>query len=242
MKTFFVRSVALVFVLGLCLNALPVIADQIQIHVTGLNFTYDGTDIFDSADKLGGNLNTAQADPLTTIDFFKNNVLVGSLTAGDNIFADLLIDEVLNISKNGGMVSTGDGVAGFGFDLLQNTNSQTNTLLSMNIDDLTLSYSGYGIFIAVGGLVDSVVSQNLPFGLNISTSDQISLLLSSSNLTGITTDANYLTGFNAFGTSDINGTLNPNSGEVPEPTSVVAMLSLAVTGLLSFFLRRRKNA
>jgi hypothetical protein len=238
MKTHIVRGVALVFVLGLCFNALPVFAEQIQIHVTGLNFKYDGTDIFDSVNKVGGNLNTAQADPLTTIDFFKDDAFVGNLTAGDNIFADLLIKNVLNINKNGGMITTGDGIPGFGFDLLQNTGSQTNTLLSLNVNHLTLSYSGYGIFIAVGGLVDSIVDQNLPFGLKLSTTDQVSLLFSSSNLTNVGVSGDYLSRFEAFGTSDING-----KQVVPEPTSAIALLSLAATGLMSLVVsRRRKSA
>ena len=51
-----------------------------------------------------------------------------------------------------------------------------------------------------------MVTQNLPFGLTLSPHDQISLLVSSSNLTNVTTSGNFLSGFNAFGTSDINGT------------------------------------
>jgi hypothetical protein len=90
-------------------------------------------------------------------------------------------------------------------------------------------------------LVDSVVAQNLPFDLNLNSSDQVSLLLSSSNLTNVTNNTNYFTGFNAFGTCDINGTMAPNSGEVPEPTAIVALFSLATTGLVAFFFRRRKS-
>ena len=236
MKTHLVRGVAFTFFLGLCFNALPVFAEQIQIHVTGLNLTYDGTDIFDSVDKVGGNSNTAQADPLTTIDFFKNSTYVGSLIANDGIFADLLINNVQNIPATGGMVTTGNGIAGFGFDLLQNGTTSTTSLLSLNIDQLTLSYSGSGIFIAVGGLADSIAAQNLPFGLAISPTDQVSLLLSSSNLTNVANSGNHLSGFNAFGTSDINGTLKPDT--VPEPTSLIALFSLAAAGLTSFFKSR----
>jgi hypothetical protein len=229
---------SLIIIVSLSLGALPARADQIQIHVTGLNFKYDGSDIYDSAAKAGGNYNTAQADPLTTIDFFKNSVYVGSLTANDNIFADLLIDNVHNIPVSGGMVTTGDGIPGFGLDLLQNSGSQTTPLLSLNINQLTLSYSGGGIFVAVGGLADSLVAQNLPFGLTLSPQDQISLLLSSSNLTNVTSSGKYLSGFNAFGTSDINGTEN---SVVPEPTSLTALVGLAVIGLLTFISRRKSG-
>jgi hypothetical protein len=109
--------------------------------------------------------------------------------------------------------------------------------LSLNVNQLTLSYSGAGIFVAVGGLADSLVVQNLPFGLVLSAQDQISLLVSSSDLTNVTSSGNYLSGFNAFGTSDINGTEN---SVVPEPTSLIALVGLAAIGFLTFF-RRRKS-
>jgi hypothetical protein len=225
----------LLFSMFLCLIALPVYAEQIQIHITGLNFKYDGTDIFDSTDKIGGNYNTAQADPLTTIDFFKDGIYVNSLTANNNIFADLFIDNVQNISKNGGMVTTGDGIAGFGFDLLQNTGTATIPLLSLSVNQLSLSYSGFGIYVAAGGLADSVVAQNLPFGLNIDTQDQITLLISSSNLSNVVNSGNYLSKFDAFGTGDVNGTIH----EVPEPAAFTALIGLAASCFVSLFLRRR---
>jgi hypothetical protein len=239
MRTHLVFGIVLIIFLSLSLGALPALAEQIQIHITGLNFKYDGSDIYDSTAKAGGNYNTAEADPLATIDFFKNSAYVGSLTAGDNIFADLLIDNVHNIPVTGGMVATGNGIAGFGLDLLENNGSQTVPLLSLNTNQLTLSYSGGGIFVAVGGLADSLVAQNLPFGLVLSAQDQISLLVSSSSLTGVTAGGNYLSGFNAFGTSDINGT--EKSPNVPEPGLISALIGSMAIGLPAFFLRRRRN-
>jgi hypothetical protein len=238
MRTHRICGILLIIFVSLSLGALPALADQIQIHVTGLNFSYDGSDIYDSVAKAGSNYSTAEADPLTTIDFFKNNAYVGSLTANDNIFADLLIDNVHNIPVSGGMVNTGDGAAGFGLDLLENNGSQTIPLLSLNVNQLTLSYSGYGVFVAVGGLADSLVVQNLPFGLTLSAQDQISLLVSSSNLTNVTNSGNYLSGFNAFGTSDINGMEKNN---VPEPTTLTALVGLAAIGLLKFMRRRESG-
>jgi hypothetical protein len=238
MKMHLVRGILLSVLVIFSLNALPLFAEQIQIHITGLNFIYDGSDIFDGTAKAGGSYNTSQADPLTTIDFFKNNAYMGSLTANDNIFADLLIDNVLNVPINGGMITTGDGSAGFGLDLLQNIGTQTTPLLSLKINQLTLSYSGAGIYVAVGGLADSIVTQNLPFGLAFSTQDRISLMFSSANLTNVTTSGDYLSGFDAFGTSDINGTVSTN---VPEPASTTALFSLAIVGMLSWIIRRRRQ-
>ena len=227
----------LVIFLSLSFGAAPVLAEQIQIHVTGLNFTYDGSDIYDGTAKAGGAYNTAQADPLATIDFFKDGAYVGSLTTNDGIFADLLIDDVHNIPANGGMVTTGNGVAGFGLDLLQTNGQQTTPLLALDINQLTLSYSGAGIFIAVGGLADSLVAQNLPFGLTLAPQAPISLVISSSSLSDLTTSGNYISGFNAFGTGDVNGTQ-----PVPEPASLTAAFGMAAIALLRLLRRRRRTA
>lgn len=236
MKTHLIRRSVSVFVLALGLYALPAFAEQIQIHITGLNFKYDGTDIYDSANIAGGNYNTAEADPVTTVDFFVDNGYVGSLTS--NVFTDLLIQDVLNIPKNGGMVTSGNVGAGFGLDLLQNTGNQAVPLLSLNTNQLTVSYSGLGIYVAAGGLADSIVTQNLPFGLVLSTQDQVSLLVSSSNLTNLSSNTNYLTAFDAFGTGDINGT----RAAIPEPSSLIALAGFAAVGLPAVLLRRRRQA
>jgi hypothetical protein len=125
-------------------------------------------------------------------------------------------------------------LAGFGFDLLQNSGQQTTQLLSLNTNQLTFTYSGGGVFIAVGGLADSLVAQNLPFGLSLDGQEPISFVISSSNLT---TNGNYVNGFDAFGTGDINGT-----APVPEPTAIIAAFGMAVVGLWRFLLSRRKTA
>jgi hypothetical protein len=230
-------GLSLVFSMFLCLIALPVFAEQIQIHITGLNFKYDGTDIFDSTAKAGGNYNTAQADPLFTIDFAKDGVFVGRLTAADNIFADLLIDNVQSIPKDGGMVTTGDSVAGFGLDLLQDTGDQTIPLLSLKINQLTLSYMGDGIYVSVGGLAQGVAAQNLPFDLKIDTHKQIKLVISSVDLSNVVNNGDYLSQFDALGVANITGTVDNN---VPEPAASTALIGLAASCFLTFILRRRR--
>ena len=51
MRTHLVCGMLLIIFVSLSLGALPALADQIQIHVTGLNFKYDGSDIYDSSPK-----------------------------------------------------------------------------------------------------------------------------------------------------------------------------------------------
>jgi hypothetical protein len=227
----------LFLILGLI--AAPAAAETIEIQITGLNFTYDGTDIYDSVAKAGRNENISEADALETIDFFKDGAWVGKLTASDGIYADLLINDVINIKANS-PITTGDGFSEFGLDLLQNTGSGTTALLSLNLDNLDLYYSKSGIYITVGGSATSLVAQNLPFGLKISADDEINFDISSSQLSNVTKSGVYITGFDAIGTGDINGTLESNP--VPEPTSTAALAGLAAAGLLTSFLRRRRAA
>jgi hypothetical protein len=234
MKTLFTRGILSSLFAVLCLIAAPAVAEQIQIELTGLNFKYDGSDIYDSAAKAGGSSITSQADVLSTIDFYKDGSWVGSLTS--NIYADLLIDYVKNIPTGGGVITTGDGTAGFGLDLLQSDGTTTKTLLSLSLNELRLSYSGYGIYIAVGGLAESLVSQDLPFGLEISSDDEISFVISSSKLSSLQKNTYYLESFDASGTGDVNGIL------VPEPTSIIALAGMAAMGLFASLFRRRKTA
>ena len=219
--------------LGLGLSAMSASADTIQIQLTGFNFKYDGSNIYDSANILGGNVNYAEADPLATVDFSKNGLWIGRLTATDSVYGDLLIKEVKNLPVGGGIVPSNNNPAGFGIDLLQKTGSATDPLLRLNIKDLQVTYSGFKFFVASGGKADSVVFQDLPFGLQIDENDDVTLVVSSSNLTNVTDDATYLTGFDAFGTADINGVL------VPEPSSLMALAGMAAIGLL---IRRRRHA
>ncbi len=71
-------------------------------------------------------------------------------------------------------------------------------------------------------------TQSLPFGLAFDTTQPISIVLSSANLTNVTTAGGFVTGFHAAGTGNISGTL------LPEPTT---MLLLALSGVA--LLRRR---
>jgi hypothetical protein len=235
MRTHVICMIFFAFALLIGPTASPLFADVIQIHITGLDFTYDGTDIYDSVSKDGGAGDASKADQLTSIVISKNGVLVGSLTASDNIYADVLFDSVLNIPVDGGMVDAGDGSAEFGLDLLQVNGSTTSTLLSLKTNSLKVSYSGYGIYAAVGGAADGLISGDLPFDLDINADDQVTFVLSSSYLTSLVSDSNYVKSFNASGTGDINIT---QSVPIPEPATMTALISLAIVGFFSCIRRR----
>jgi hypothetical protein len=218
-----------------CLASLLVVgtaqAEIIQIHVTGLNFTFGGGQIYDTPNAVGGNQVITQADPVETIDFFKDDVFVGRLNT--DVYADLLIDKVPLLPKSGGVVTTGSTGGTFGFDLLQG-GSSTTQLLGLTFDSLDVFYSKSKV-VFVGGDVQQLTAQNLPFGLVLDNDTTLSISISSSNLTSLTytADNQSVTGFQAFGTGDVSGT----GHVVPEPSTLI-LLGMGVLGLV--FLRRRK--
>ena len=224
-KLFWFACLAILFVIGTAQ------AEIIQIHVTGLNFTYGGGQIYDSTNAVGGNQNITQADPVETIDFFKDDVFVGRLDT--NVYADLLIDQVPPLPAGGGIVPTGSTGGSFGFDLLQG-GSPTTQLLGLTFDSLDVLYSKSKV-VLVGGDVQQMTVQNLPFGLVLDSNTTLSIAISSSNLTNLTTSGNTVIGFQAFGTGDVNGT----GHLVPEPGTLVLLISCGL-GFWSFTRFRRR--
>ncbi|MDA0660624.1 MAG: hypothetical protein O2931_05925 [Planctomycetota bacterium] len=192
-------------------------AKLIEIQFTGLDFKYDGIDVFDAGNKAGGNGDTAESDPLTTMTFLTDSTLEGVLTT--NIHADFILKGVTNIPAAGGLVMA-TGASGFGFDLLVKTGTSAWGL-GLDVDGFQVFYSGNQLSIAATELASNLRIQDLPFGLEISPTDEIKIIISSANLSEVTEAGGFLTGFKASGTGNIRG------HSVPEPV-------LAGLGLLTF--------
>jgi hypothetical protein len=225
-------ALALALVLG---SAFSLSAASIEIQFTGLDLRYANGDldptleIFDATSPIGGTGVPGVSDPLTTVSFFNNGALVGTLNT--NVFADVFVDNVGNLPVAGGVINTGGNGNTFGFDILT-SNSVPGWGLALNINQFQIFYSGAGITIAGTGLATSVPAQALPFGLAIDPGQQISIVFSSTNLTNVTNAGGFLTGFGASGTGSIRGTL------VPEPSSIV-LGSLGGAALVWAARRRR---
>lgn len=181
----------------------------IDIHITGLNLVYDANTgiISDAKDVAGGNGDPALSDPLATMDFFVDNVLVGTLNT--NIFADVEINGVPNIPIGGGTVTTGDGI----FDLLT-SNSTPGWGLALDFDMVSITFvasGGFDIAILGAGLATDVADQNLPFGLQIG--EPVTFSFSSTNFS-TTNDGTNLTSFTSAGDGTVTGSVVPVPGAV----------------------------
>ena len=204
-------------------------AAMIEIQVAGLDLVYDGTDIYDAEDILGGIGDPAESDPLISMSFLVDNVLVGTLTS--DIFADVLIEDVTGIPDSGGFVITAGQGDSFGFDLLT-SNSTPGWGLSLNLDQVQVFYSGGQIFIAGGGVAESLGFQDLPFNIEMDDTQEITIAFSSSALSNVSTGGGFLAGFKSSGTGNVRGI-----GTIPEPATVA--LALAACSLCASLRRRR---
>jgi len=230
---------------------------SIEIEITGLNarYTYDTENdvgkIFDAGgeNRVGDSGGWSNTDRISSVDFTRNGVEdVGSLqssdSGGDEFFIDLLIKDVPKIPHPGKREATVDISGGeIGLDLLKKTASGTETLLSLTLNAMTVTYDPtYEAFLitqasALG--VAAIDEQNLPFSLELDGTQTISLALggwvTSRNITDID-GTDYVTAF------DVDGTVWITDTQVPEPTAALLALLAVGCGLLGVGRRPSQRA
>jgi len=207
----------------------PIDPANIEIQITGLNLTYDGTNLFDSRvsnTARGGD--PAEADRLASMTLLVDGDVIGTVLTQD-IWADVYIKDVLNIPVGGGLIMTGGNGGAFGVDLFTK-NAMPGWGLALDIDQFQLFYAGGEITIATTGVVSEVFAQDLPFGVELFENERVAIVLSSSNLSNVTDDGEFLTGLNVLGSGTFSGT------GIPEPTT----LALLGVGLVAVVTRRRR--
>ncbi len=229
-----VSAALLAVVVGVTNSA--ALATTLEIQFLGLDLYYDGNSIFDA-----GSSNTSRtgnpiyADPLTSVQFFLDGTLVHTLSS--DVFADIYITDLGAMPAAGGLLASSGNGNSFGIDLLT-SNNDPGWGLALNIDSMQMFYSGSNIAISVSGLATSIPVQLLPNGYEFDANQPLTIVMSSANLTGITTgvvdEVNVVTSMHAAGTGNIAGIL------VPEPGSM-ALLSIGFIGAVLLGWRHRKQ-
>lgn len=220
-------------VLAVVVLASPVRAAILEIQITGLDFVYDGNNIFDA-----GVQNTVRtgdpldANPLVSMDFFVDGSLVGILTT--DIWADIYLADIGPVAASGPtFVTSGGNGDAFGVDLLTE-DAVPGWGLALNVDEVQFLYTGSEIAISVAGLATGIAAQSLPFGLEFDELENITFVISSANLT-VVDDGDFITSIVASGTGNAKGVL------VPEPSSLVLM-GLGCVAAAWFGVRSRKRS
>lgn len=189
----------------------------IEIHLTGIELVYDGTDLKSAAFSAG----TVGPTQLPSVDFFFNEDHVGTLSEAQSheVFGDLLLSDVTNIPVAGGLF---DGGPGTRFNL------GGDATFDVQIGQFYGSVSpGTTVFLTYSAMVD-LLNQDLPFGLVIDPNETIAVQFSSNQIDNVSDDGTYVTGFRTRGVATITAM------GVPEPGSMLLLASGALA-----MLRRR---
>jgi hypothetical protein len=223
-----VRKVFLALGLALALFISPAYASTVQIQLSGMNWQYDGSVLYDTGAKNNTGIGSpAESDPLLAAIFLVDGVPVGMQMT--NIWFDSYI-AVGTLALNGLKEDT-VSPAHFGFDLLtQNAIPGWGIALQITQYSVTTDSNNLNATLTGSLLSTSIFVQDLPFGLALL--NPVTVSFSATIFNGVPSGDNYAS-FTAAGTGEITGP------EVPAPAAFL-LLGPGLLALVS--LRRRIKA
>lgn len=200
-------------------------ADTIELHFTGINIAYDGTDITDA--DPGAN----DPDPLVTVTVIVEGNAVGTLTTG--LTADLLIEDVAVLA---GQTVMSTGANSFfrlefpdGFDA-----DSDRDFINLDLTDVMVTYLDNSpkdfVFTATvaSGITDS---QSLPLGAYFLHDQPITLSFSAQTNSVTYGAGDVISAFTASGTGEVRGEFDIDRNQyIPEPASIGMVVLAGMMG------------
>jgi hypothetical protein len=191
----------------------------IEIEFTGVDVSYNGTDIVDD-DPFSGD-----PDPLTSVVITTNDTVTGPVIT-DFISQNLYIPSVESIPVGGGSAQS---AAGGSLSLQLGEGNH----LDLTLGKVDISYIDFygAVQFVFAATVGGVQAQSLPYDLQIGQELGVSFSTQVA-AESLITSGGFITGFKAAGTGEVEGPA------VPEPTGFV-LLMLVTAGACSLRHRRK---
>jgi hypothetical protein len=200
-------------------------ADTIEIHFSGIDIAYDGTNIVDA------DPGASDPDPLITASFIVNGGLTGILTT--NVTADLLIDNVA-VLANQTVMSTGAN-SRFRLEFEDGSDADSDPdFIDLALSDVMVTFidGAPKDFVFTASLASGFSqSSSLPFDLVIDTQFPITLSFSAQTSNAVIGAGGAVSSFTASGTGEVRTGFDPDTNQtIPEPASIGMMVLAGLMG------------
>lgn len=208
-------------------------ADTIEIYFTGIDIAYDGSTITDS--DPGGN----DPDPIINASIVISGSPFGTFST--DVTADLLIENV-NLLVNQ-VVMGGSTNSYFTLTFEDGTDADSDPdFLTLTLEEVMVTYldnSPKDFVFSASVASGFTSSDSLPFDIHGLIANPITLSFSAQTSNPVIGQGGIVESFNASGSGEIRGELDPDGNQViPEPGSIGMMVLASLMGGV-YVMRRR---